>query len=152
MKFNTPRNFKEELIMSVPNGLTMAIGMMTINLWIYGALSAEKWIMTLPFIFMTAFCLDFFIVGKIAMAISKKYNTWKYQPLYRVLMMAGILTFVAPIVESFGENVVSAHQYLMALPRNYILALFLQIVIAMPLGNYVLGEYQHMNDLNKMNF
>ncbi len=55
MKFNTPRNFKEELIMSLPNGLTMAMGMMTINLWIYGALTMEKWVVTLPFIFMTAF-------------------------------------------------------------------------------------------------
>lgn len=147
MKFNTPRNFKEELIMSLPNGLTMAMGMMTINLWIYGALTMEKWVVTLPFIFMTAFCLDFFIIGKIAMAISQKYNTWKYQPLYRVLMMAGILTFVAPIVESFGANIVSGAQYLTALPRNYMLALVLQVLVAMPLGNYVLGAYQK-NTLN----
>lgn len=150
MKFNTPRNLKESLIMSLPNGLTMAMGMMTVNLWIYGALTPEKWITTLPFIFLTAFCLDFFVVGEISMNISRKYNTWKYQPLYRVLMMAGILTFFAPIVESFGENIVSAHQYLMALPRNYIIALFLQVVIAMPLGNYVLGVYQR-NTITNVN-
>ncbi len=81
------------------------------------------------------------------MAISQKYNTWKYQPLYRVLMMAGILTFVAPIVESFGANIVSGAQYLTALPRNYMLALVLQVLVAMPLGNYVLGAYQK-NTLN----
>lgn len=142
MQFNIPRNFKEEVICAIPNCAIMAMGMMTINLWIFNSLTAEKWIITLPFIYMTAFVLDFFFVGKFTTWIANKYNIQKFQPLYRVLLMAGILTFVAPIVESFGENIVNLTQYSHAFPRNYIMALFLQVLIAMPLGNYVLGKYQ----------
>ena len=143
MQFNIPRNFKEEVICAIPNCAIMAMGMMTINLWIFDSLTPEKWITTLPFIYITAFVIDFFFIGKITTKISNKYNIQKYQPLYRVLLMAGILTFVAPIVESFGNNIISFAQYSNALPRNYILALCLQVFIAMPLGNYVLGRYQH---------
>lgn len=56
--------------------------------------------------------------------------------------MAGLLTCIAPFVESFGENIVSLSQYLQTLPRNYIAALFLQVAIAMPFGSYVLGVYR----------
>ena len=148
MQFNIPRNFTEEVICAIPNCATMAMGMMTMNLWIFGALSLQKWLVTFPFIYVTAFILDFFFIGKFTTWIANKYHIQKYQPLYRVLLMAGILTFVAPIVESFGENIVSFAQYSHAFPRNYIVALLLQVLVAMPLGNWVLGRYQARKNTN----
>lgn len=60
MQLNFPRNFKEKVITSVPNCMVMASGMMTLNLWIFGELTAEHWVKVFPFIYMTAFVLDFF--------------------------------------------------------------------------------------------
>jgi hypothetical protein len=75
--------------------------------------------------------LDFLIVARIASWFVNKYNIQKYTPFIRVALMAGILTFVAPIIES--RNIVSLQSYLIALPRNYIFALVLQVFIAIKL-------------------
>ena len=144
MKINWPNNFGEELIMALPNCLVMVVGMMTMNMWIYGALTGVNWISTFPFIFVTAFSLDFVFIGRLCMRIASKYKIEKYQAFFRVFLMAAILTFFAPIVESWGRHIVSAHQYLVALPRNYIVALLLQVLIAFPFGNFVLGAYRRM--------
>ena len=42
MKFYVPNNLKEEILCALPNCATMAIGMMTLNLWIFNVLSIEK--------------------------------------------------------------------------------------------------------------
>ena len=36
MNVNFPKNIKEAIIMSLPNCTVMVLGMMTLNLWIYG--------------------------------------------------------------------------------------------------------------------
>ena len=84
MKIHTPRNFKEALIGAIPNCTTMVLGMMTLNLWIYGALTWGGFLHAFPRIWCTAFILDFFIVGPIVMRIVGRYNIWKYMPLIRV--------------------------------------------------------------------
>jgi len=140
MKVNFPQNFKEAIIMSIPNCTTMVLGMMTLNLWIYGALTWEHFIAALPRIYITAFVLDFFIIGPFVMRIVRKYNIQKFMPLIRVGFMAGILTFLAPIIET--GYMPSALRYITALPRNYVAALALQVLIAFPLGNYVLGRWR----------
>ncbi|MCM1225397.1 MAG: hypothetical protein NC548_64220, partial [Lachnospiraceae bacterium] len=48
MKVNFPQNMKEALIMSLPNCTTMVLGMMTLNLWIYGALTGANFLHALP--------------------------------------------------------------------------------------------------------
>lgn len=144
MKMNWPMNFKEDVIMALPNCSVMVVGMMTLNMWIYGALTLTNWLTTLPFIFVTAFCLDFCCIGRLTGKIASRYHIEKFQPLYRVFLMVAILTFVAPIIESWGHHIVSGGQYLMALPRNYIAALLLQVFVAMPFGSMVLGRYRRM--------
>ena len=47
-----PQNFKEAIISAIPNCTTMLLGMMTLNLWIYGHLTLE--------IFLCGVCADVF--------------------------------------------------------------------------------------------
>ncbi len=137
-----PQNFKEAIIASIPNCLVMVVGMMSLNLWIYGALTPGHFISAFPKIFATAFLLDFFIVGPFVMRIVGKYNIFKYMPFIRVGMMAGILTFLAPIIETgYAPDWV---RYCIALPRNYIAALLLQVFVALRFGLFVLGRYRKL--------
>lgn len=135
-----PQNMKEAVIASVPNAFTMVVGMVFVNLWIYGALTPENFARVAPMMFVAAFSLDFFIIGPMVKRIVDKYGIQKFTPFIRVAFMAGILTFVAPMIEA--GRVVSLSQYLTAAPRNYIVALFLQIFIAMRFGLYVFRTYK----------
>lgn len=135
-----PQNLKEALISAIPNCTTMVLGMMTLNLWIYGHLSWDNFFAALGPIYITAFSLDFFIVGPLVLGILKKYNAMKYMPWLRVGLMAAILTGLAPLIET--GFVPKIGQYLMALPRNYIVALILQVFIAYRLGSAVLEKYR----------
>ena len=102
-----PKNMKEAVVASVSNASVMVLGMVTLNLWIYGALTPGHFLRVVPMMFVVVFLFDF---------------------------------FVAPIIES--GTVITAHQYLMAAPRNYIAALALQVIIALPFGLRVLGQYR----------
>lgn len=135
-----PQNLKEALIASVPNAMTMVLGMVTLNLWIYGALTLGHFAYVVPLMFVVAFSLDFIIIGPLVVRFVRKYNVPHLMPFIRVALMAGILTFFAPILES--GTVISGYQYLMAVPRNYIAALALQILIALPFGLLVLAQYR----------
>lgn len=143
MKINVPQNLKEALIMSLPNCTTMVLGMMTLNLWIYGALSWENFFSALPRIYIAAFALDFFMVGPFVMRIVRKYNIQKFTPFIRVAMMAGILTFFAPILET--GYMPSLSRYMVAFPRNYVAAFALQVLVAFPFGNALLGAWRRMH-------
>lgn len=125
--------------MSVPNALIMVVGMVLLNLWIYGELAITNFAITVPIMFVVAFSLDFFIVGPIVHKIVSKYNIMKFMPFIRVAIMAGILTFVAPIIE--GGRIISPNMYLHALARNYLVALMLQIFVAMRMGMFVFNWY-----------
>ncbi|MBD5389030.1 hypothetical protein HDR63_02125 [bacterium] len=144
MKIYTPRNFKEVLIASLPNCTTMVLGMMTLNLWIYGALTWGNFWAALPKIYLTAFVLDFCLVGPIVMRFVRRYHIEKFMPLFRVGLMAGILTFLAPLVEA--GFLIGWRWYLCAFPRNYIVALLLQVLVAFRLGQYALMRYQSKHD------
>lgn len=135
-----PNNFKEALVSAIPNCTTMVLGMMTLNLWIYGHLSVANFITALLPIYVTAFCLDFFVVGPIVMRFVNKFSIQKFMPLFRVGLMAAILTGLAPIIETGYAP--SLFQYCIALPRNYMVALFLQVFIAYRLGQVVLIKYR----------
>lgn len=137
-----PQNFKEAIVSAIPNCTTMVFGMMTLNLWIYGHLTLDNFLAALVPIYVTAFTLDFFIIGPVVMRFVNRYNMQKFMPLFRVGLMAMILTCVAPVIETgyapdFG-------QYLMALPRNYLVALLLQVFVAYRLGMKVLAKYRQI--------
>lgn len=137
-----PQNFKEAIVSAIPNCTTMVFGMMTLNLWIYGHLTLDNFLAALVPIYVTAFTLDFFIIGPVVMRFVNRYNIQKFMPLFRVGLMAMMLTCVAPVIETgyapdFG-------QYLMALPRNYLVALLLQVFVAYRLGMKVLAKYRQI--------
>lgn len=140
MKHIYPQSFKEAIIFSIPNAITMVLGMVLLNLWIYGQLTFAHFLRTVPIMFVVAFCLDFFVVGPLVERFVKRYNIYRLMPVFRVGLMAGILTFVAPILEA--GRIVTLHQYLMAVPRNYIAALILQVFIAMRIAMYLFGIYK----------
>lgn len=135
-----PQNMKEAIIASLPNAMVMVLGMVTLNLWIYGALTTSHFLKVVPMMFVVAFVYDFFFVGPLVMKLIRRYNIMRAMPFIRVAIMAATLTFVAPIIES--GLIVSGTQYLMAAPRNYIAALVLQLFIALPCGLYVLDMYR----------
>ena len=133
-----PQNLKEALIMAIPNCTTMVLCMMTLNLWIYGALTWGHFFAAFIPIWLSAFGLDFFVVGPLCMIIGRRTNSMKYMPFYRVAMMASILTFWAPILET--GYVPLAANYIIAFPRNYIAALLFQVFLARRVGLYVLAR------------
>lgn len=135
-----PQNMKEAFISAIPNCTTMLLGMMTLNLWIYGHLTWENFLGALVPMYLTTFCLDFFIVGPLVMRIAKRFQIMKFMPLIRVGAMATILTCVAPVIET--GYLPGVQQYLMALPRNYIVALLLQVFVAYRFGVFVLAKYR----------
>lgn len=137
-----PQNMKEAIIASLPNAAVMVLGMVTLNLWIYGALTTSHFLKVVPMMFVVAFVYDFFIVGPLVMKLVRRHNIMRAMPFIRVAIMAGTLTFVAPIIES--GLIVSGSQYLMAAPRNYVAALALQLFIALPLGLYVLDVWRRV--------
>lgn len=139
-----PQNIKEAFVSAIPNCTTMLLGMMTLNLWIYGHLTWENFLSALAPMYLTAFCLDFFIVGPFVMRIVKKFQIMKFMPLIRVGMMAAILTCVAPVIET--GYLPGTQQYLMALPRNYIVALLLQVLVAYRFGVFVLARYRQSRE------
>ncbi len=118
----------------------MVLGMMTMNLWIYGHLSWANFFAALGPIYLTAFCLDFFVVGPLVLRFVNGFNIQKYMPLFGVGIMAMILTGLAPVIET--GNAPGVSQYLMALPRNYIVALVLQVFVAYRFGCWTLGKYR----------
>ena len=140
MKKVHPENLTEALVMSVPNAATMVLGMVALNLWIYGALTPGHFVRVVPMMFAVAFSYDFLVVGPAVTRLVKRYNIWRYMPLIRVGIMAATLTFLAPILEA--GQIVSARQYFTAFPRNYIAALALQVLIAFPIGMYVLARHK----------
>lgn len=131
-----PQNIKEAIISAIPNCFTMATVMMNMNMWIYGVWSLENVLTTFPIIYCTAFMLDFFLVGPFVQMVCAP----RYMIFMRVGLMAGILTFLAPILES--GYVPTLLRYVTAFPRNYVIALVTQAFIAMPFGMYVLGMYR----------
>lgn len=144
-RFNNlgPQNLKEALVSAIPNCTTMVLGMMTLNLWIYGHLNWENFLSALGPIYVTAFSLDFFIIGPLVLRIVKKLNSFKFMPFIRVGFMAAILTWLAPVLETGYAP--GFFQYIMALPRNYMAALLLQIFVAYRFGLYALIKYRSLN-------
>lgn len=140
MNIKYPQNLTEALVMALPNCMTMVLGMMTLNLWIYGALTLHNFLHALPLIFVTAFVLDWFVAGPVCVRAIRRGMNSRYMPLLRVGIMAGILTFLAPIIES--GIVPPVHQYIVAFPRNYVAALILQIFVARHMGMGALSVFR----------
>lgn len=131
-----PETKTESVIFCLANSLIMVIGMMGLNLWIHGVLSASTFCRGFLPIYAFAVMLNFFIVVPLVHRVAMRFGLMRYMPFIMTACMAGTMTFVAPIIETgYAINLL---QYLIAFPRNYIAAFLLQNVVAMPFAVHVL--------------
>lgn len=135
-----PKNFKEGILFGISNCIVMVSGMMTFNLFINGVLTIENLVYGFLPVFLFAFIFSETIVGPIVEKITEKFSVRKYMPFFRVLFMAATMTFVAPLMQS--GHIVSLSHYIIAFCINYVVALFLQVFIAMRFATFLLGKYR----------
>lgn len=114
----------------------MVIGMMGLNLWIHGMLNVTTFCRGFMPIYAFAVVLNFFIVVPMVQRVAVRFGIMRYIPFMITACMAGTMTFVAPIIET--GHVINLIQYLVAFPRNYIVAFVLQNVLAMPFAVHIL--------------
>lgn len=124
-----PETKIESVIFCLANSFIMVIGMMGVNLWIHGVLNATTFCRGFMPIYAFAVVLNFFIVVPMVQRVG-------YIPFMMTACMAGTMTFVAPIIET--GHMINLIQYLVAFPRNYIVAFVLQNVLAMPFAVHIL--------------
>lgn len=125
-----PETKIESVIFCLANSFIMVIGMMTLNLWIHGALNVATFCGGFLPIYAFAVALNFFIVVPLVQRVAVRFGLMRYIPFMMTACMAGTMTFVAPIIET--GHVINLVQYLIAFPRNYIAAFLLQNMLAMP--------------------
>lgn len=144
MDIRYPQNFKEYLILGISICAVMVLGMMSFNLFVNNALSINNLFPEYFVIFATAFLLDCLLVGLFSRWFIGKHKLYKYTTFLRVALMAGIMTFVVPLLEM--GLVMSVEQYIITFSRNYIVALLLQIFVAMKFGLLVLAKYRLVSE------
>lgn len=127
-----PETKTESVIFCLANSFIMVIGMMGLNLWIHGVLNATTFCRGFMPIYAFAVVLNFFIVVPLVHHTVMRFGLMKYTPFIMTACMAGTMTFVAPIIET--GHVINLSQYIIAFPRNYIIAFLLQNLVAMPLA------------------
>lgn len=135
-----PQNLKEAIILGLVNSFIMVLGMMSFNLYLNDSLTVNNLIYGIGPVFVVAFLLSFLVVSKVVGFIVNKYKIYKFMPFLMVFFMAGIMSFLAPFIEI--GSVMSLGQYLIVFPRNYVVALLLQVLISMPFALFVLSKYR----------
>ena len=131
-----PETKIESVIFCLANSFIMVIGMMGVNLWIHGVLNATTFCRGFMPIYAFAVVLNFFIVVPMIQRVAVRFGVMRYIPFMMTACMAGTMTFVAPIIET--GHMINLIQYLVAFPRNYIVAFVLQNVLAMPFAVHIL--------------
>ncbi len=134
------RGVIESVVFSVANTFIMVCGMLAFNLWIHDCLGVKIFLMSFLPIAAVAFAINFFIVAPLIKHIAAHWHIEKYIPFMMPFAMAGLMTFIAPIIEvghapAFGE-------YIIAFSRNYIAAFLLQVLVAMRFAIYVLTHFR----------
>ena len=134
------RGVIESVVFSVANTFIMVCGMLAFNLWIHDCLGVKMFLVSFLPIAVVAFAINFFIVAPLIKAAALRFHIEKYIPFMMPFAMAGLMTFIAPIIEvgrtpAFGE-------YIIAFPRNYIAAFLLQSLVAMRFAIYVLTHFR----------
>lgn len=137
-----PKNFIEGIVLGIVNCGIMVSGMMSFNLFRNGALTLENFLSGFLPIFLFAFLLSEILVGPLMMKVVSKFVSNKYLVFFRVLLMAMIMTFMAPLIEM--GFVMNGAQFLYAFITNYFVALVLQTMIAMRCALFVLAEYRSL--------
>ena len=131
-----PETKTESVIFCLANSFIMVIGMMGLNLWIHGVLNATTFCRGFMPIYAFAVVLNFFIVVPMVQRVAVRFGIMRYIPFMMTACMAGTMTFVAPIIET--GHMINFIQYLVAIPRNYIVAFVLQNVLAISFAGHIL--------------
>ena len=143
MNLKYPQNLKEGLLFGVVNAFFMVLGMMSFNLYLNDSFSFSVLLHGIIPVSFVAFCISFLFVTRITNFIINKYKIYKFTPFLMVFFMAGIMTFLAPLME-LGK-VMPLSVYLISFLRNYFAALCLQTLLVMPFALFVLSKYRTIN-------
>lgn len=146
MNSRYPQNLKESIIFGMSNCIVMVCGMMSLNMFLAGVLTPLNFIAGLGPIFLTAFLVSELIVGPIVHAITKKFNAYRYISFIRVAFMAAIMTFLAPLLQT--GHIMNFGHYLTAFIFNYIVAFFLQVLVAMRFAIFVLAWIRALKNVS----
>ena len=154
-----PRNGKEGLIYGGVICALTCICMATMNISIHmGGVSGEAIVTSLkafPLVFIIAMMLEAFIVGKIAEKLvsvfSSKTDSFNAHILFRtfftVIGMSMIMTIVGAGLGT-GLNMELIKHFPIAWPRNFCVAIFLELLIVQPIARNVMRMI-HKNPDNR---
>ncbi len=142
-----PVNKKEKLVYTVLMVLFMCFGMVLYNTILHTGFNAETvkiaWL-TFPVMLPIAFIVEWFLVSKTAEALIQKFvkptdalpKIILVSALCFVVQMVFIMSFVANII--YGEHTDGFLMgWLTSIPKNFIVAYPLQVVLAGPIVGYV---------------
>lgn len=142
-----PVNKKENLVYTFLMVIFMASVMTTYNIAMHDGFSIsmlkKAWLI-FPFTFTIAFIVEWFFVSKIAFSLIRKFIK-ESDPLHKKILISA-LCFVTQMViimsiigsllfNNFDENWFS--ELLITIPRNFIMAYPLQVIVAGPLVGFL---------------
>lgn len=142
-----PINKKENFVYTFLMVFVMAFGMSAYNTILYDGINLESlkkaWTI-LPLTYIIAFTVEWFFVGKMAMKLIHKFVK-PNDPLPKVILVSAlcfvtqmviIMSFICSLLFSdFDENWIQ--NWLISMPRNFIMAFPLQVIVAGPLVGFV---------------
>lgn len=149
MEKSMPRSSKEGLLYgAIICGLT-CICMATINISIgMGGISTESLLTALkafPIVFIIAMIVENFIVGKVASKLVYSFIPPKdslnahilYRTFFTVVGMSIIMTIIGGML-SGGINIEILKEFPISWPRNFCIAIFLELIIVQPIARAVM--------------
>lgn len=125
--------------------------MATINISInMGGVSKESILLSIksfPLVFVIAMIAEATLIGKIAeklvsifISADDSFNSYiMFRVFFTVIGMSAIMTIVGGIL-AFGFNFEVIKEFPIAWPRNFCLALFLELIVAQPIARKVMRE------------
>ena len=136
-----PQNFREQIIFSITMCLIMVIGMLSYNLYLNDVFSLQNIKQHFLFTFVCAYLLNSLIILRITKCIMTYLKRQIFFPVINVAGMVLVMSFIGLSMEvGFEEYFI--REYLVAISRNYFIALFLQLFVASPLSMLMLKTYR----------
>lgn len=138
-----PINKREQMVFTFLMVFFMAIVMSTYNVVLHQGFTVNAmklaW-MTFPITFILAFLCEWFIVGRIAMSLIKRFVK-ESDPMLKKIMLSALffvsgmvllMSFLCSLLFTPLDSAWTIN-WLKAMPRNFIMAYPLQVLIAGPL-------------------
>jgi hypothetical protein len=142
-----PINKTEHLVYTFLMVVFMASVMTTYNVLLHNGFSLESmkiaWLL-FPFTFVTAFLCEWFLVSKLAMALSRKFLKEEDLLIKKILItafcfvtgMVVLMSFFGPLIANgFSSDLIEI--WIKGIPINFAMAFPLQVIIAGPLVGFI---------------